>query len=552
MAAMNPPTSGGGTDRDGRASRSWRADRAASAIAALVAVGLAVGSVGNQSDAAHDAAMARVLGLRAQAWRPLDVMVGNALGLVPLGTRSARAEWAALLVTAAAAALVATLAARLLASCADAPRVRFAVAAIAASTAAASAPWQLEAASIGGAMTGALLVLGPLALLDRTLRGPRHPGLDIAVVAGALGLGFGHEPLIGGCSAIACAVRLATDRARRHEVLRSTGPAALAAFVAGLAPGLLALARVHAAGEPLGRALATAWAGENGGLATGTLASFFRDEIGWVLGAAIIAGIALSCLLPPARSLSLSLTAAGASGLACAWLGAPAGPSRYGGPLLAAMGCGCALAAVALQAAVRAVATARVPFARESAAMILVLEVVLPVETADGTLVRLEPSRERRAAAAAWNELALGTLPPRTVIVTSDPRLASRIRAAAVVGAVRGDVLPLPIAAGHSLPWARLADDAALLPLSRDLALSGAPGEASLSSLAATRPVAMSFDPEWGAAVARHLVPLVFFDRFEREPRGASDRRKALETWSPLRERLARETAADPDVPAVR
>jgi hypothetical protein len=553
MAAMNPPTSGGRADRDGTASaRSWPRDGAASVIAALVAVGLAVGSVGNQSDAAHDAAVARVLGLRAQAWRALDVVVGNALGLVPVGTRSARAEWAVLLATAAAAAVVARLAARLLASSADAPRVRFAVSAIAASTAAASAPWQLEAASVGGAMTGALLALGPLAFLDRALASPRHPSLDAAVMAGAMGLAFGHEPLLGVFAAIACAVRIASDRTRGRELLRAMGPMTAAAFVVGLTPGLLALARVHAAGEPLGRALATAWAGENGGLATGTLASFCRNEIGWVLGAATVVGIALSCLLPPARSLSLTLTAAVASGLASAWLGVPAGPLRYGGPILAALGCCCALAAVAMQAAVRAIATARLPFAHGSAAMILVLEVVLPVETADGTLARLEPSQERRAAASAWNELALGTLPPRTVILTSDPRLASRVQAAAVVGAVRGDMLPLPIAAGHSLPWARLADDPALLPLSRDLALSGAPGEASLSGLAATRPVAMSFDPKWGGAMARHLVPLVFFERFEREPRGSSDRRKALEIWSPIRERLVQHAAGDPDLPALR
>jgi hypothetical protein len=552
MAAMNPPTSGGRTDHHGTASRSSPGDGAAAAIAALVAMGLAVGSLENQSDAAHDAAVARVLGLRAQAWRALDVVVGNALGLVPLGTRSARAEWGALLVTAAAAAVVAALAARLLASCADAPRVRFAVTAIAASTAAASTPWQMEATSVGGAMTGALLVLGPLALLDRTLARQGQPSLEAAIVAGALGLAFGHEPLLGGCALSSCAARLATDRERRRELLRAMGPVSAAAFVVGLAPGLLALARVRAAGEPLGRALATAWAGENGGLATGTIASFCRDEIGWVLGAATVAGIALSCLLRPARSLSLALTAAVASGLACIWLGAPAGPLRYGGPVLAALGCCCALAAVAMQAAVRAIATARVPFAQGSAAMILLLEIVLPVETADGTLARLSPSRGRRAAADAWNELALGTLPPRTVILTSDPRLASRVQAAGVVGALRGDVLLLPIAAGHSLPWARLADDPALLPLSRDLALSGVPGEASLSGLAATRPVAMVFDPRWGGAVARHLVPLVFFDRFEREPRGASDRRKAVETWSPLRERLAQRAAGDPNLPAIR
>jgi hypothetical protein len=556
MAAMNPPTSGGGVESGAaeRPSSSGPAPRGgllAAAAAALVAVAVAAGSVANTSDAAHDAAVARVLGLRAQAWRAIDVVVGNALALAPIGTRSMRAEWGAVLVAAVAAALVATLATSLLAACADAPRTRVAIAAVAASTAAASAPWQLEAGAVGGAVTGAALVLLPLALLDGVLvreRGLR--AMDAAVVGGLLGLATGHEPLAGACAVLACAARLASGDERRG--LAAAAPAIATGFAAGLAPLVLSLARVRAAGEPLGRSIATAWAGENGGSANGTLTSFCRDEVGLVLGVAAAAGIALAMLVPRARPLALALGAVTAAGIGCAALGAPVGPVRYGAPLLAAFGCACVLAAVAMQAAVRAVTQARLPFARGSAAMILVLEVVLPVETADGTLTRLEARRGAREAAAAWNDLALGTLPPRTVVLLPDARLALRVQAAVLSGAVRADVLPVAIGAGHPLPWGRLADDAALVPLSRDLALAGAPGEASLSGLAAARPVAMIFDPRWGGAVARHLVPQVFFDRFEREPRGASDRRKALETWSPLRELLVQRAAGDPDLPALR
>ncbi len=548
---MNPPTGGGRAGREGADRASAPGDVAAAAIAAMVVAAVAVGNLGEQSDAAHDAAVARVLGLRAQAWRAIDAVVGNALALLPIGTRAMRAEWGTLLVAAGAAAVVATLAVRLLAVCADAPRARAVVAAVAASTAAASAPWQIEAGAVGGAATGALLVLLPLLVLDGALaRGSGRRAADAALLGGMLGLALGHEPLAGACAVVTCAVRLAFDENRRD--LRAAAPALATGFVAGFAPVAVALARVRAAGEPLGRCLATAWAGENGGTANGTLASFCRDEIGLALGGAAIAGIALATLVPRARPLAFALMAGAASGLAGATLGAPVGPARYGAPLLAAFGCICALAAVAMQAAVRAVTRSRVAFARGSAAMIVLLEVVLPVETADGTLARLDARRGARDAAAAWNDLALGTLPLRTVVLVSDPRLALRMQAAVVAGAVRGDVLPVAIGAGRPLPWARLADDPALVPLSRDLALSGAPGEASLSGLAAVRPVAMVFDPRWGGAVARHLVPQVFFDRFEREPRGPSDRRKALETWSPLRERLAERTAGDPDLPAPR
>src|SRR5262249_23045159 len=72
-----------------------------------------------------------------------------------------------------------------------------------------------------------------------------------------------------------------------------------------------------------------------------------------------------------------------------------------------------------------------------------------------------------------------------------------------------------------------------LSPFVRDMALVGAPEELSLSSLASARPLAMVFDPRWDRALARHLVPAGLVSLFEPEPRGASDRRHALEIARP-------------------
>jgi hypothetical protein len=100
--------------------------------------------------------------------------------------------------------------------------------------------------------------------------------------------------------------------------------------------------------------------------------------------------------------------------------------------------------------------------------------------------------------------------------------------------------------------WRPFARDAALVPLWRDLALSGLPTEASLSSLASVLPLAMAYDAKWGRAIGRHLVPLALFDGFEPEPRGASDRRRAFDVYAASRKRLAAALAdGEPELAAA-
>jgi hypothetical protein len=168
------------------------------------------------------------------------------------------------------------------------------------------------------------------------------------------------------------------------------------------------------------------------------------------------------------------------------------------------------------------------------------------VDSADEALLRTLPRAS--GAAALWDDLAWGELPARTVVLVTDARLGRRAAAAQATGALRGDVAVVPaqtrgVAASHVL-----AEDAALVPLWRDLALAGSPSEASLSSLASVRPLAMAYEPRWGRALGRHLVPVALLDRFEPEPRGASDRRKALDLFAPKRVHLAQAAAKDPEL----
>jgi hypothetical protein len=249
-----------------------------------------------------------------------------------------------------------------------------------------------------------------------------------------------------------------------------------------------------------------------------------------------------------ARPAALALAATAIAGLGAAWLGAPVGPTRFAGPLLAGLAATAGLAAVAMQATVRVVAQARVPMARTSASMILLLEVVMPVDRAADAL---DGAPRRGGAVAAWSDAAWGTLPLRSAVLVGQRGLYERARADDVCGAVRPDLAILPTYAHGAPAWRRFTDDASLVPLRRDLELTQIPSEESLSTLAVRRPVAAAFDATWGRALARHLVPLSLFDRFEPEPRGASDRRRALDVLVPARDRLARAIAGDPELVAA-
>ena len=59
--------------------------------------------------------------------------------------------------------------------------------------------------------------------------------------------------------------------------------------------------------------------------------------------------------------------------------------------MLAAAAAACALAAVSMQAVVGAIADAKLPLSRASAAMVLLLLLALPVDEADESLVRSLP-----------------------------------------------------------------------------------------------------------------------------------------------------------------
>jgi hypothetical protein len=518
-----------------------RIDAVLLGLSALGPAWLAAWHVGNVPDAAHDGGAARVLALDPQPWRAIDLAVGSLFAAAPFGTRAARAALGSAVVVAVAGAVLYVMARRLLTACADTQRLRFFVATIVALTPLVAAPWQIEGAAVGGSVTGALLVLLPVALAGE--------GAPWPAVALALGGALGYEPLVGLCAVAGAATIVVASRAARASLAtacRQRPSLVGAGFLVGLSPWLLAVLRVRAAGVPLGAALASAWSGERGLSHAGSPAAFVSSEMGVVLIALAAGGAVLAMLVPRARALASASLVVAVAGWGSGWLGAPLGPTRFGGPVLAAFAAACVLAGVAMQALVRAIASARVPMARASAAMVVVLELAIPADMADDALVRA--GRRATGATAAWDDAAWGTLPRHAVLLVTTAPVYTRALASRARGALPDDVTLVPTFLHGPRARGDLAADPALLPLWRDLELVGVPGEAALSSLAAVRPVAMSYEPAWGKSVAKHLVPLTLFDRFEPEPRGASDRRAGLDAFAPVRDRLALAIAADPEL----
>ncbi|HEV3189745.1 MAG TPA: hypothetical protein VGY54_04565, partial [Polyangiaceae bacterium] len=492
----------------------------------------------------------RVLGLGSVPWRAFDPLAGILLTALPIGTRAARAALAGALVVAATGVVLYSVVSDLLGLCAATRRLRFAIAAIATSTALVAAPWQLESASVGGSVTGAFAILLAVAL---TARACTRAGEGAwAVAFGALGLAMGQEPLAGASSLGTCAVLVSASPSGRRAVAvlwKDRKRWVLGSLLAGLSPFLLALGRTLASGGSLPAALGTGWNGERGALGVGSLTVFAHTEVGPMLGALAIGGMTLGMLVAAARPMTAALSVLVAIGLGCGLVGAPVGPARFGSPLLAAYAAACALAAVAMQAVVRAVAQTRVPFAPMSAAMIVVLEAALPIAAADDALVR---SRTRTSEAVAiWTDTAFGSMPPKSVVLVSEPLIFERAVVARAQGSLRSDLVVLPAFAQGGGQWLPFARDAALVPLWRDLALSGSPTEASLSSLASVRPLAMAYESRWGRAIGRHLVPLALFDTFEPEPRGGIDRRRAFDVYDASRKRLATLVGGEPELAAA-
>ncbi len=387
------------------------------------------------------------------------------------------------------------------------------LAVVAAALATTTFPAQREAVLVSGNALGALLVIGPLALAME--------GAPAAAVFALVGLAATYDAAIATCAIAGMVALFAVTRTKPRAL-------SLIAIATGAIPIAWMAARRDGAPEMSldSSALASLW-GEGVASARGAAFTVASRELGAIAlaFAAIGAFVGLRSRVTRAAAASLGAIAIGGA-VVCA-LGAPAGPARFSGALLAALAALSILAACGMAAIVSAVARAKIPLARASAAMIVLLELAVPVRVLDDASLAM--SKRDASATARWNARVFGDIPHGAVLLVPTARLFLRSRAARASHALAEDVLVIPTyGLGAHTTSAVIAHEPLASPLVRDLALYGAPEEFSLSQLAAARPTLVAFDPRWDKRFARHLVPEGSFDHYFVEPRGPSDRLKAF------------------------
>jgi len=213
------------------------------------------------------------------------------------------------------------------------------------------------------------------------------------------------------------------------------------------------------------------------------------------------------------------------------------------------------LSSLGVQTVVLLLQRLRLPLAQPSAVLLAVfqLSAVFVVLDASALLV----AQRDGAATDLWTEEALAALPPRSAVLVREPRCALRLLVARRARGERPDLLlaPLGLLEQPSFAAAALAEEPAMAPLVRELAMEGRPGEYSLSSLADARPVILDVDAQWDTRLYGHLIPGPFWLRFEATAQGRSDRstRSVIDraAWQRVRDEASLSAHRDLDTLAV-
>jgi hypothetical protein len=190
---------------------------------------------------------------------------------------------------------------------------------------------------------------------------------------------------------------------------------------------------------------------------------------------------------------------------------------------------------------------AKVAFARPSSVLLLAYAGTLVFVSVDDAVAA---TRARDAGAAAtWTDEALGALPPRSALLVRSETPFFRLLAARVTAGQRPDLLVVPSAllerGGVRAELVERERD--LVPLVRDVLISGRPSEYALSGLADARPTYVEIEPGWDRRLFSHLVPRSFFTELAPHPLGRSDRRLGIEGGEEAFDRVAARIDAAPD-----
>jgi hypothetical protein len=473
-----------------------------------------------------DLPVVRALGLvPSGAEGMLSTALTQLLALLPLGGRLLRAGWVSALGLALAGAIAYRLMLRALELSLPTPRISPLLALAATFTAVLAPSWQLEGTLAGGLTLGVALALSAIWLAV---------GVQTRWSTFALGVVVGATAIESHAATLALGVALLARMLLQRRW--PTGQAALELGLGAAAP--LLLGALYFAIRPLSPNVDLDL---SGGIGTSSLVSVDAAAerttalAAWLADAGLLPcalgmlGLALAVVRKPIRVLGAPFAA-----LVLCDIGFPA--SKVGilasdtlAPvrllsLIAIAGA----SALAVQTIATQVRRARVPFAEPASSLLVVFHFTLAFAAVEDSAFAAD--RRDQVAADAWTDEALDALPQGALLLVRSEALAYRLWAAQIAHGARHDlvVIPEPLLERGNVARLLLRHEPALAPLIREMALSGAPTEFSLSNLADARPLFVEIDPRWTKRLRDHLAPRAFFPRFSSHPLGRSDRMQSL------------------------
>lgn len=526
------------------------AARKLSFVVPLVVTMLRTSPTGQWRD---DLPVVRALGLVPSGTEGIvSTALTQLLALMPLGGRLLRAGWVSALGLALASAVAYRLIHRALGLSLQTPRLSPLLALAATLTAVLAPSWQLEGTLAGGITLGVALALTAIwiALGDQT----RHSTL-------ALGALIGATAIESHAAALALGVALLS---RLLLIRRWPKPHAAIELLVGVAAPLVPWA-LFIAIRPLSPNVDL---NLSGGIGTSSLMSVDAAAerttalSAWLTDAGLLPcllglfGLVLALFRKPIRSLGAPFAALFLIdlGFPSSKIGILASDTLAPVRLLSLVAIAGA-SALAVQAAAMYMRRARVPFAEPASALLVVFHFTLAFAAVEDSAFAAD--RRDQVAADAWTDEALEALPQSSLLLVRSEALAYRLWAAQIARGARTDlvVIPEPLLERGNVASLLLRQEPALAPLIREMALSGAPTEFSLSSLSDARPLFVEIDSRWPKRLRDHLAPRAFFLRFSAHPLGRSDRAQSLKEnddgWQRALSAAARPGARDAATLAV-
>ena len=458
----------------------------------------------------------------------LGLVGAQAASLLPLGGRWLRAAWVGALAVAVAGRFIYAAAERLLGARAPMPSLSPPLALAASLIATLSPTFQVEGTVIGGAAIAtamALATLGArLALPARDVRS----GFVVGILAALTGV-ESHAALLSLLVALA-ACSIAARRAPEPRVV-------LAGLAGAVPVALLVTAALFVrSGSPysfvdLGFGLGqSSLSTLDPSMLRATAFSAWLSDVGPVALGLSVFGAALGFAARSTRPLVLPLLA-----LAAIDLGFPShavgtlAPDPSAPARLLAVSALSIVGALGVQSAALLLSRARLPFATPAAVLLVVFHFTLVFVGAETSATAAE--RRTGIANDVFTDEAFTSLPQNALLLSRSEAVAFRLWAAELVRGERPDVVVVPttLLERGGLRSRLLADEPALAPLLRDIALSNRPGEYALSTLADARSLYVELDATADERHADHVVPGAFWLRFRAHPVGRSDRSVAFE-----------------------